>query len=203
VRRSLTRFMARLTVPRGLHVDDVILSGDPAKELLTYAERTGADLIAAGSHGHGFVTRLVVGSVTTKLLRTAACPVLVIPADANHTDDNNASAGVTLNLERERWRAVLDDFTQANAGRRTRLEVDDPDIGAQPQEQDYPLLGITFDPVDERVEIMLGELGSGEPHLSRSLGDVEALDVLTDGEGHDVALRLRHGTGQTILTLLR
>ena len=203
VRRSLTRFMARLTVPRGVHVDDMILSGDPAKELVTYAERTGADLIATGSHGHGFVTRLVVGSVTTKLLRTAACPVLVIPGDADHTDGNSASAGVTLNLERDRWRAVLDDFTQANAGRRTRLEVDDPEFGAQPQEQDYPLLGVTFDPVDERVEIMLGELGSGEPHLSRSLSDVDALDVLTDGEGRDVALRLRHGNGQTILTLLR
>jgi hypothetical protein len=50
---------------------------------------------------------------------------------------------------------------------------------------------------------MLGELGSGEPHLSRSVGDVDALDVLTDDAGHDVALRLHHGHGQTILTLLR
>ena len=203
VQRSLTRFRARLTVPSGAHLEDVILSGDPAKELLTYAERTSSDLIATGSHGHGFVTRLVVGSVTTKLLRTATCPVLVIPADSSHADRNGAAAGVTLNLERERWGSVLDDFTQANVGRRTRLEIDDPDLGAQAQEQDYPLLGVTFDPVDQHVEIMLGELGAGEPHLSRSVGGVDALDVLTDGDGHDIALRLRHGAGQTILTLLR
>jgi nucleotide-binding universal stress UspA family protein len=203
VRRSLTRFRARLTVPRGAHLDDVILSGDPAKELLTYADRASADLIATGSHGHGFVTRLVVGSVTTKLLRTATCSVLVIPADASHSDRNGAAAGVTLNLERERWRSVLDDFTQANVGRRTRLEIDDPDLGAQAQEQDYPLLGVTFDPVDQHVEIMLGELGAGEPHLSRSVSGVDGLDVLTDGDGHDVALRLRHGAGQTILTLVQ
>ena len=129
--------------------------------------------------------------------------MLVIPADSSHADRNGAAAGVTLNLERERWGSVLDDFTQANVGRRTRLEIDDPDLGAQAQEQDNPLLGVTFDPVDQHVEIMLGELGAGEPHLSRSVGGVDALDVLTDGDGHDVALRLRHGAGQTILTLLR
>jgi nucleotide-binding universal stress UspA family protein len=203
VRNSLHRFAARLSVPSGVRVQDVILSGDPAREMLSYASRAGADLIATGSHGHGFVTRLMVGSVTTKILRAATCAVLVIPADAARSDRNGAASGVTLRLDRERWRAVLDDFTQSNVGRRTRLEVDDPELGAQAQEQDYPLLGVTFDPVDQRVEIMLGELGSGEPHLSRSVGDVDALDVLTDDAGHDVALRLHHGHGQTILTLLR
>jgi len=203
VRHSLTRFLARLTVPRGIHVDDVILSGDPARELLSYAGRTGADVIAAGSHGHGFITRVVLGSVTTKLLRTASCSVLVIPADSNRGDERGAAAGVTLSLAPARWPEVLDDFTRRNAGRRTRLEVVDPELGAQPQERDYPLLGVIFDPLDKRVEIMLGELGAGEPHLSRSVGDVDALDVLTNGEGQDVALRLHHGAGQTILTLLR
>ncbi|HEY2377227.1 MAG TPA: universal stress protein [Gemmatimonadaceae bacterium] len=203
VRQSLTRFVARLDVPSGVRVEDVILSGDAAREIQSYASRAGADLIAAGSHGHGFVTRLVVGSVTTKLLRMATCAVLVIPADIAHSDRNGAASGATLTLDRERWREVLDDFTQSNVGRRTRLEVNDPELGAQAQEQDYPLLGVTFDPVDERVEIMLGELGAGEPHLSRSVGEVDSLDVLTDDAGRDVALRLHHGSGQTILTLLR
>ena len=204
VRHSLNRFAARLNVPHAVRIEDVILSGDPAREIQSYAARAGADLIAAGSHGHGFVTRLVIGSVTTKLLRMSTCAVLVIPADGSRSDRNGAASRATLNhLERARWRAVLDDFTQSNVGRRTRLEVDDPDLGAQAQEEDYPLLGVTFDPVDQRVEIMLGELGSGEPHLSRSVADVDALDVLTDESGHDVALRLHHGSGQTILTLLR
>jgi nucleotide-binding universal stress UspA family protein len=203
VRHSLNRFVSRLDVPKGVRVEEVILSGDAARELQSYASRAGADLIAAGSHGHGFVTRLVIGSVTTKLLRMANCAVLVIPPDSSQSDRNGAASHATLRLARARWREVLDDFTQSNVGRRTRLEVDDPELGAQAQEQDYPLLGVTFDPVDQRVEIMLGELGSGEPHLSRSVGDVDALDVLTDDAGHDVALRLHHGSGQTILTLLR
>lgn len=203
VRHSLTRFVARLDIPAGVRVEHVILGGDAAREIQSYASRAGADLIAAGTHGHGFVTRLVVGSVTTKLLRMATCPVLVIPADAAHTDRNGAASRATLKLARARWREVLDDFTQSNVGRRTRLEVDDPDLGAQAQEEDYPLLGVTFDPVDQRIEIMLGHLGTGQPHLSRSVSDVDALDVLTDDDGHDIALRLHHGSGQTILTLLR
>lgn len=203
VRHALNRFASRLDVPRDVRVEHVILSGDAAKEIQSYAARSGADLIATGSHGHGFVTRLVIGSVTTKLLRMATCAVLVIPPDTAHSDRNDAASGATLKLERARWREVLDDFTQSNVGRRTRLEVDDPELGAQAQEEDYPLLGVTFDPVDERVEIMLGELGAGEPHLSRSVSDVDSLDVLTDHDGHDVALRLHHGSGQTILTLLR
>ena len=203
VRHSLTRFRARLAIPPGVRVDDVILSGDPARELLSHAGRVGADLIAAGSHGHGFVTRLVIGSVTTKLLRVSSCPVLVIPADGHQGDRRGAGANATLTLDQARWGEVLDDFTRRNTGRRTRLEVDDPELGAQMQEGEYPLLGVTFDPVDQHIEIMLGELGAGEPHLSRSVAGVDSLDVLTDRDDQDIALRLRHGDGQTILTLIR
>jgi nucleotide-binding universal stress UspA family protein len=203
VRHSFTRFRARLAIPPSIRVEDVVLSGDPTRELLSYASRVGADVIAAGSHGHGFITRLVIGSVTTKLLRTASCAVLVIPADAEHTDRRGAGSSATLTLDASRWGEVLDDFTRRNTGRRTLLEVDDPDLGAQMQEGEYPLLGVTFDPVDLHVEIMLGELGTGEPHLSRSVADVDSLDVLTNRDDQDVALRLRHGAGQTILTLIR
>jgi nucleotide-binding universal stress UspA family protein len=203
VRHSLTRFRARLTIPAGVRVEDIILSGDPARELLSYASRVEADLVAAGSHGHGFVTRLVIGSVTTKLLRMASCPVLVIPADGHQGDQRGAATSATLTLDANRWGEVLDDFTRRNGGRRTRLEVDDPELGAQTQEGAYPLLGVTFDPVDQHVEIMLGALGAGEPHLSRSIASVDSIDVLTDRDDQDIALRLHHGDGQTILTLIR
>ena len=203
VRHSLTRFRARLAIPAGVRVEDIVLSGDPARELLSYANRIDADLIAAGSHGHGFITRLVIGSVTTKLLRMASCPILVIPADGHQGDRRGAATSATLTLDGSRWGEVLDDFTRRNTGRRTRLEVDDPELGAQTQEGEYPLLGVTFDPVDQHVEIMLGALGAGEPHLSRSIASVDSLDVLTDRDDQDIALRIRHGEGQTILTLIR
>jgi hypothetical protein len=67
---------------------------------------------------------------------------------------------------------------------------------------DYPLRGVTFDPNDQRLEIMLGIIGAGEPHLSRSIGSVNSLDLLTDKDGTDVALCVRHGTGQTMLSFV-
>jgi len=203
IRHSFTRFRGRLTAPRGITISDMVLSGDPARELLSYADRMDADLVAAGSHGHGFVSRLIIGSVTTKLLRCANCPVLITPADVSGTDAHSAGAGVTLDLERARWIEVLDDFTRRNIGRPTLLEVEDPKLGSATQERQYPLLGVTFDPIDQRVEIMLGELGAGEPHLSRSVGGVTGLEVLTNAHGEDLALRLKHLEGQTILSLPR
>jgi nucleotide-binding universal stress UspA family protein len=34
-----------------------------------------------GSHGHGALYHLFVGSVTTAVLKEAPCPVLVVPSD--------------------------------------------------------------------------------------------------------------------------
>lgn len=204
LRHRFTQLVGRLTIPAGIAVGEVILDGDPARELLRYAQETGADFVAAGSHGHGFVERMVIGSVTTKLLRGAECGVLIVPpANAAQIQRRTPARGLTMRFDETRWAEVLDDFTRSNVGRRTRLEVDDPEIGAQSQEQDYRLLGVAYDPHDRCVEIMLGELGGGEPHLSRSIAGVEALYILSDNDGRDLALRLRHGAAQTILTLVR
>jgi hypothetical protein len=101
---------------------------------------------------------------------------------------------------RNEWRDLLDDFTRRNIGRRGTLEVDDPEIGAQAQEFDYPLLGATFDPHDERVELMFGELGNTARHLTRGIGGVTSIDLLKNDRGRDLAIRIAHGGGQTLLT---
>ena len=53
--------------------------GIPHQEIVAAAERHGANLLVIGAHGHGFVSRLVVGSQTERVLRHAPCPVLVVP----------------------------------------------------------------------------------------------------------------------------
>ena len=203
VRHRFARFRARLIVPPNVTIEQTTCSGDAARELIAHAQRQDADVIAAGSHGHGFVSRLVIGSVTTALLRAAKTAVLVVPPDAQSL----AAAIIgetngTVHIDRAQWSTVLADFTRTNAGRRTRLEIDDPEMGAQAQEMDYPLRGVAFDPNDQRLEIMLGTIGAGEPHLSRNISSVSSLDLLTDKDGTDVALRVRHGTGQTILSFV-
>ncbi len=63
---------------------DVIVreSSDVASQILQEAEALGADLLVMGTHGRSGFDRLVLGSVTEKILRKAACPVLTIPRRA-------------------------------------------------------------------------------------------------------------------------
>lgn len=66
---------------RTVHVH--FLNGDLGDELLAFAQRERVDLIVSGSHGYGFVSRVILGSVSTQLIRGARCPVLVAPHHAS------------------------------------------------------------------------------------------------------------------------
>ena len=70
---------AREVVPDGpFEVSYVKLEGSPAEALASYAAEHGADLVVVGPRGLGRL-RAALGSVTTKLLHDAPCPVLVVP----------------------------------------------------------------------------------------------------------------------------
>ena len=72
----------QLGAPSTMMVDTVTVRGDPAPALLAFAQQAGAELIAMGTLRRGFIERLVVGSVATRVLRTARCAVLAVPAAA-------------------------------------------------------------------------------------------------------------------------
>lgn len=52
------------------------LEGSPAREIITYAQEKGMDLIAMSTHGRGEVA-WVLGSVAEKVVSHAAVPVLL------------------------------------------------------------------------------------------------------------------------------
>jgi nucleotide-binding universal stress UspA family protein len=59
----------------GLSVDRVALGGDPAFRIAEFARDRGVDLIMMPTHGLGLFRSLLVGSVTSKVLHDATCPV--------------------------------------------------------------------------------------------------------------------------------
>lgn len=54
-----------------------VLVGHPASLILEYAREHAFDLIALATHGRGGVRRMLIGSAADKIVRGAACPVLV------------------------------------------------------------------------------------------------------------------------------
>lgn len=61
----------------GLAINQVVLKGDPAGELLRWAHEQKTDLIVMPTHGYGAVERLLLGSVVNKVLHQSECPVWV------------------------------------------------------------------------------------------------------------------------------
>ena len=54
--------------------------GHPVEVILEECKHHKADMIIMGSHGHGALYNLLVGSVTEGVLKSAKCPVLVVPS---------------------------------------------------------------------------------------------------------------------------
>lgn len=55
-----------------------IVYGDPAEELIGFAEKENIDVIVIGSSGKGFLKRKVLGSVSHKVVKNAKCSVYVV-----------------------------------------------------------------------------------------------------------------------------
>ena len=52
--------------------------GRAAREILNLAEEVGADLLFIGSHGKTGMDRMLLGSVSERVVREAKCPVMVV-----------------------------------------------------------------------------------------------------------------------------
>jgi len=67
---------------------EVVLDRGPvADSILQFAEDKDIDLIAIGTHGRRGLDRIVLGSVTERVLRTARCPVLGVHNPAQVTPE--------------------------------------------------------------------------------------------------------------------
>jgi nucleotide-binding universal stress UspA family protein len=66
----------------GVPCEEMIARGKPADVILGVAEKDGADLIVIGSLGMSAIERVLIGSVSDKVMRHAKCPVLMVRGHA-------------------------------------------------------------------------------------------------------------------------
>jgi nucleotide-binding universal stress UspA family protein/YHS domain-containing protein len=78
VAREILDSTASVLSDRGVTVSTTVLEGEAANQIAALAAEDGYDLIVMSTHGHGMLTRTLVGSVTDRVVRTSEVPVLVI-----------------------------------------------------------------------------------------------------------------------------
>lgn len=64
---------------RDVEIRGAMAGGEPAETILKVANDQGSDLIALGGHKQGLMDRVLLGSVRTRVLRSARCSVLIAP----------------------------------------------------------------------------------------------------------------------------
>ena len=69
--------MARAEIP---NATSKLVEGSPLHAILEHVKDSGADFVVVGSHGHGVIASLLLGSVAEGMVRKAAVPTLVVPA---------------------------------------------------------------------------------------------------------------------------
>jgi nucleotide-binding universal stress UspA family protein len=86
----------------------LVTDGRIVPEILRVARDVAADLLVMGTHGLGGFDRLILGSVTERVLRQVPCPVLTIPRRAPESPDT----------AHEGFRRVLCGADRSDASRR-------------------------------------------------------------------------------------
>jgi len=52
--------------------------GEVSEEIQAYVKKHKIDLVVMGSHGHGAIKQLIMGSIATRVLATSSVPVLLV-----------------------------------------------------------------------------------------------------------------------------
>jgi nucleotide-binding universal stress UspA family protein len=76
--RAVAQRYADKMAKAGFQVQEAMRLGKPADEILTVAKQHKAELIVTGAKGLGAIGRVLLGSVSTRVVHHAACSVLVV-----------------------------------------------------------------------------------------------------------------------------
>jgi nucleotide-binding universal stress UspA family protein len=205
VLERLSRIARQLREESDAIIETRVLRGRPGPRLLEFAGEIAADLIAMGPRGHDLLARVIGGEVSGPMFRKANCSLLAVPRRAVDTERDAVLAAAVARRDAlmlaDEWAGALEEFNARNIGRRAVLEIDTLDFGAQTELLGYAFHGAVYDAHDRRLSLMFGDGGGGDAHLTHSISNVRAVNVLPDPADtrRDLALRIGHDGGQTLV----
>lgn len=176
---------------QGIPVARIADVGDPGHQIVAFAHANNVDLIMMTTHGRGVFRRLLLGSVTAKVLHDAHCPVWTsahakdLPGKGNPEPrkilcavDLSANAGKLI-----QWAA---DLAKA-LGATLRLVHSVPGTAAWPERQlNSELEQALKEKARKEIEAILAGAGLDFP-LCVDPGDVAGV-VAEEARGHDADL---------------
>ncbi len=77
--RDMTEFLANVKNPAGKAFKHRLITGEPVSSIIAEASQASYDVLVIGTHGRTGMTKLLLGSVTEKLIRLSPIPVLTVP----------------------------------------------------------------------------------------------------------------------------
>jgi len=89
--------------------------GDAALQIAYWARTNDVDLVVMGTHGHGPVWRLLLGSVAMKVLHRVECPVLTLPP--SHPERLGSIGRIVCSIELAAEAVPVLRYTKALAAR--------------------------------------------------------------------------------------
>jgi nucleotide-binding universal stress UspA family protein len=79
IEKCIEQFWGIVNKSRFPELQLIVRFGDPAAEIVHYAETIQAATIVISTHGRSGIKRLMLGSVAQKVSQTASCPVMLLP----------------------------------------------------------------------------------------------------------------------------
>ncbi|MFP8956355.1 universal stress protein [Natrialbaceae archaeon A-CW3] len=85
--------------PDDVTVETKVLEGSPSRVIVSQAQPENCDLVVMGTHGRGGIDRLLLGSVTERVVRRAGVPVLTVRVDESLDDDADSIQNAQATVE--------------------------------------------------------------------------------------------------------
>lgn len=73
-----TSYVEKAGNEAGVKVESVFLKGNPAEQILDYAEKNNVDMIVMGTQGLTGIKKFLIGSVSENVLRHSKVPVIIV-----------------------------------------------------------------------------------------------------------------------------
>jgi nucleotide-binding universal stress UspA family protein len=183
-----------------------VRSGSAAAEILRYVDEAKSDLLVVGTHGRTGFERVVLGSVTEKVLRKAPCPVLTVPRLAEGDPEfplfRHVLCAADFSPAAERAAEYALSLAQEANGRLTLLHVvdwmPDKDMAKFPQFDAAVYRRAVTAEARRRLEALVPEDARNwcEPDLRIACGKpYREIVRIADEEGADLIVLGVHGAG--------